>query len=311
MSGVMGIYVTKDDLISLEHQASSLSYQSNGIARKKRQGNLRSPILGRGGEFEKVRQYTLGDDIRNIDWNITAKERSPYVRVFSEETEKPVVVFVDQTESMFFATQKQLKSVVAARVASYVLWMASNKNRPVGAVIVGDTETISLCPKTSKRYLIELFTHIASYNQRLSAQLHAHVTKNLFEDELTKLSRTVSRDTQVVLVSDFLQMTEKGWYGLERLSCKSNVVAMPIYDGIVKELPVEGSFFARNSDTQGFLSFDSLMNRNDVEKRITGIQRMLSLKLKELGIPALMFSTYQSVDKQFADGVWTMGGVGV
>ncbi|WP_277442476.1 DUF58 domain-containing protein [Vibrio parahaemolyticus] len=311
MSGVVGIYVTKEDLISLEHQASSLSYQSNGIARKKRQGNLRSSLLGRGGEFEKVRQYTLGDDIRNIDWNITAKERTPYVRVFNEETEKPLVVFVDQTESMFFATQKQLKSVVAARLASYVLWMASNKKRPVGAVILGDTESIVLRPKTSKRYLVELFTHIASYNQRLSAQSHVHVTKNLFEDELTKLSQTVSRDTQVVIVSDFLQMTEKGWYGLEALSRKNSVVAMPIYDGVVKALPIEGSFFAKNSDTQGFLSFDSLLERNDVEERVTGIQRMLTHKLKELGIPALMFSTYQSVDEQFVDGAWTMGGIGV
>ncbi|MBT5031007.1 MAG: DUF58 domain-containing protein, partial [Proteobacteria bacterium] len=119
-----GIYVDLGLLLSSRGWARDLKLFARQAARAMLLGETRSKFRGRGMEFEEVRQYQPGDDIRNIDWRVSARTGGTYTKLFCEERERPVHIVVDQRNSMFFGSAQRFKSVLAAEVASALAWAA-------------------------------------------------------------------------------------------------------------------------------------------------------------------------------------------
>src|SRR5262245_4260629 len=117
-----GVYVTAADLAALEGQARQLVLRPRGPNHNLLAGRHASRVRGRGLDFEELRQYLPGDDVRSIDWKVTARSRKPFVRVYTEEKDRPAVLVVDQRINMFFGSARSLKSVTAAEAAALCAW---------------------------------------------------------------------------------------------------------------------------------------------------------------------------------------------
>src|SRR5215470_1661475 len=131
----IGVYVDLGDLISLEQRARKVSFLPRQPVRSLLSGRFASRLRGRGLNFEEIRDYRAGDDVRSIDWKVTARLRKPHVRVFNEERDRPALLVVDQRLTMFFGSRLMLKSVAAAQAAAIAAWRILGVGDRVGGVV--------------------------------------------------------------------------------------------------------------------------------------------------------------------------------
>jgi hypothetical protein len=136
----VSLYPRLDDLLELRHQAHTLGVPSHHLVNSTFAGLYASVFRGAGVNFEEVREYREGDDIRYMDWKVTARTNEPHLKVFREERERSVVLCVDRGPHMVFGTRGTFKSVQAARAAALIGWAASRLNDRVGGMAFGDPE---------------------------------------------------------------------------------------------------------------------------------------------------------------------------
>ncbi|MCP4933711.1 MAG: DUF58 domain-containing protein, partial [bacterium] len=126
-------------------------------------------MRGRGLNFEEIRHYLPGDDIRNIDWKVTARMRKPHSRVYTEERDRPGLLVVDQRINMFFGSQKAMKSVTAAEAAALGAWRMLGVGDRVGATVFNDQQIDEIRPHRSSKTVIRILENIVRQNHELSA----------------------------------------------------------------------------------------------------------------------------------------------
>ncbi|MFP4076828.1 MAG: DUF58 domain-containing protein, partial [Halochromatium sp.] len=134
----MSLYPRLDDLLELRHQAHALGVSSHHLVNSTFAGLYASVFRGAGVNFEEVREYREGDDIRYMDWKVTARVDAPHLKIFREERERSVVLCVDRGPHMSFGTRGTFKSVQAARAAALIGWAASRLQDRVGGIAFGD-----------------------------------------------------------------------------------------------------------------------------------------------------------------------------
>src|ERR1700760_2884822 len=158
------VYVDAAHLARLEMRARGLSYLAPAPGSSILAGRHTSRMRGRGLDFEELRGYLPGDDIRHLDWRVSLRTGRPHVRVFTEERDRPVLVVVDQRMSMFFGSTRAFKSVVAAEVAALAVWMGFAAGDRVGGVIFDDSTVTRVKPLRSRSRIKTLFGEIARMN---------------------------------------------------------------------------------------------------------------------------------------------------
>jgi uncharacterized protein (DUF58 family) len=144
------IYVTTEDLVRLQYKARGFSFLPRQPMHSLFSGRHASRLRGRGLNFEEIRQYLPGDDIRNIDWKVTARTRKAHARIFTEERERPVLLVVDQRINMFFGSSVAMKSVTAAEAAGLGAWRVVDVGDRVGALVFNDSEVVEISPHRSQ-----------------------------------------------------------------------------------------------------------------------------------------------------------------
>ena len=134
-----GVRLTIDELLALRREAMALDLSSNYRVSSTLAGGYRSKFRGRGMDFDEVRLYQPGDDIRNIDWRVTARTGKPHTKLFREERERPVFLLLDQSKHLFFGSRVAFKSVIAARAASLLIWASITAGSRIGGVLFDDS----------------------------------------------------------------------------------------------------------------------------------------------------------------------------
>ena len=134
-TALKGAYVSLNDLLSLRHRLSGHWGETSTQKTGNQSGIKLSKYNGRGIEFSEVRAYQIGDDIKSIDWRVTARKNKPHTKIFQEEREHPTIVAVDQTQSMFFGSGARLNSVAAAEFSSRIAWQRLYFGDRVGGVV--------------------------------------------------------------------------------------------------------------------------------------------------------------------------------
>ena len=165
-----GVYSNLDDLIRIQFKVRDLSLLPQQPVTSVLSGRYASRLRGRGLNFEELRRYQPGDDIRTMDWKVTARTRSPHVRVYTEEKDRAILLLVDQRINMFFGTRDRLKSVTAAELAAIGGWRALDVGDRVGALIFNDSESIEIVPQRSRQNVMQILGGIVRFNHQLSAQ---------------------------------------------------------------------------------------------------------------------------------------------
>lgn len=197
------IHVTLSHLRSLQGPARGLSFLPRQPSGSVLNGRHASRLRGRGLNFEEMRDYLPGDDIRSIDWKATARTGSPHVRVFTEERDRPALLVVDQRMSMFYGSVLNLKSVTAAEAAAIAAFRILEAGDRVGGIVFDDDERIEFVPKRSRRTTYALLEAIARLNGGLAADRPASVAAGSLNDILKRVTRIAHHDHLVIILSDF------------------------------------------------------------------------------------------------------------
>ena len=205
-----GAYTDIRELIRLRHGSKELDISNANKARNPLSGLLASNFRGRGIDFAEVRTYQPGDDVRTIDWRVTARTGEAHTKLFQEEKERPVLILVDQSQSMFFGSRLAFKSVIAAEVGALLAWTALDRGDRVGGVVFSEQGHREVRPRRSKHSVLRLLHEINDFNQRLSQQAPAASNQNYLVEALRNLRRVVKHGCAVFIVSDFSTLADNG-----------------------------------------------------------------------------------------------------
>ena len=202
-------------------------------------GEYHSVFKGRGMEFAEVREYQFGDDIRNIDWNVTARSDHPYVKVFDEERELTVMLMVDVSSSGNFGTTNQMKGEVAAELCAVLAFSAIKNNDKVGLMIFSDRIEKFIPPRKGKQHVLRVIREILYFKPEES--------RTNLSVALEYLSRVIKRKSIVFLISDFL--TEDYEKALQVANKKHDIIAIDIIDPREVEMPSVGLLELEDAET--------------------------------------------------------------
>lgn len=244
------VYASLNELIALRQQARGFSFLPNQPISSLLAGRKRSRLRGRGLDFEEMRHYRQGDDIRNIDWRVTNRTGKPHVRVYSEERDRPVVVVVDQRLPMFFGSVEKMKSVVACELAALSMWNVIKNGDRVGAVLFNDSEVIEFRPSRSRPAAMAAMAAMTGLNHQLSADTRQAANAACLRDALQKVERLVGHDYLVILISDFYGWDEEVLKSIKRIRQHNDLIAGLVYDPLEEQFTADTHFVVSDGDYQ-------------------------------------------------------------
>jgi uncharacterized protein (DUF58 family) len=212
-------------------------------------GDYQSPFKGRGMEFDESRLYQAGDDIRNIDWRVTARTGKTHTKLFREERERQVFVWVDLRASMFFATRGNYKAVIASRMASLLAWSAIHHGDRVGGVVFSDNSHHELKPQRGKSGALRLINHMVKHPTWENSNT---IVKDLTAGmrSLVRLRRLARPGSLIFMLSDFRNLDENMESQLILLSRHTDIVMVFIYDQLEQALPTAGLYRVSNGEEE-------------------------------------------------------------
>ncbi len=236
-------------LISLSAQGSRLSVPQRQVSAQQ-SGQRLSKLKGRGMEFDEVRPYMPGDDVRCLDWRVTARTGKAHTKLFREERERPILVSVDYRSTMFFATKGVFKSVQAARLAAMLAWMANRDGDRVGGQVFTDQILHDYKPQKGRHSVLRLLNDLAELStppwlsQASAAAKKGEVISESppLEHAYKRLARHARPGTMIFLISDFRDWDNATRLLVTRMARHSDVVMIFIHDLLESDLPVERRF---------------------------------------------------------------------
>ena len=250
-----GVYTDLGELVRLEHKASGFSFLPRQPVHSLLSGRHTSRMRGRGLNFEEIRRYLPGDDIRTMDWKITQRTGKAHVRVFTEERDRPAILVVDQRLSMFFGSQRAMKSVVAAELAALSAWRVFASGDRVGALVFNDTEMEEIRPHRSRSRVMQILGAVTRMNHALRVDAGISENPAMLNQALERAARQATHDHLVCLVSDFSGFDEDSKRLLTRIAAHNDVIAALLYDPIKLDLPDAGRLVVSDGELQ--LELDS------------------------------------------------------
>ncbi|NEI72342.1 DUF58 domain-containing protein [Rhizobium lusitanum] len=292
------IHVTTEGLVALESQARDLTFVQRARSHQQLAGRMQSALRGRGLIFEELRQYLPGDDIRSIDWRVTARTGGPVVRVYDEEKERPAIVIVDQRINMFFGSRRSMKSVTAAEAAMLCAWRTLGSGDRIGGFVIGDTGIAEIKPHRSRNAVVALADAIARQNALLCATYTEKASPARLDETLLQVANIAHHDHLLILITDFDGHGDRTRDLLLRLSSRNDVICLLIYDPFLLELPRSGDIVVSGGGLQAQLP----LGRNAVRSSIDTFARRRGRELRawqrDLGLPMLPVSSAEETAPQ-------------
>jgi uncharacterized protein (DUF58 family) len=293
-----GAYVSIEDLSALEVAARDFTFLPRQPVQSILAGRHGSRVRGRGLAFEELRPYLPGDDIRTMDWRATARMRKPFVRVYTEEKDRPSLLVVDQRINMFFGTRRAMKSVTAAEVAALCAWRLLGEGDRVGGWVFNDAELAQVRPARSRPAVTHLLETVVKQNQQLQADSAAKRAPQQLNGALEAVARVARHDHVIVVISDFDGHDDHTRDLLLNLSTHNDVIAVLVYDPFLFELPASGELVVSDGELQVELPFGSgHVRRNITEAADTRLKGLLQWQ-NEIGVPVLPISSAEETAPQ-------------
>jgi len=235
-----GLYASLDDLMAERHNVVYLR-QNKSLLPSDRAGNVKSAFKGRGIEMEEIREYVPGDDVRDIDWRVTARKNAPYTKIYSEERDREIYVLLDLSSTMLFGTRKELKSVTAAKIAAVLGWMAQENKDRFGGVIFDGAESLTFKPQNNRTHLQAFFKKIAQISKTI---LKKQENSGSLKSPIRLLTQLIKSRAAVFVISDFNQFGDDERRALAALSKKSTVFCINVFDFLELAAPKPGEYMA-------------------------------------------------------------------
>jgi uncharacterized protein (DUF58 family) len=296
----MALYPRLDDLLELRHQARTLGMASHHLVSSSFTGLYASVFRGTGLDFEEVREYREGDDVRNMDWKVTARTNSPHLKMFREERERSVVLCVDQGPHMNFGTRGTFKSIQAARSAALLGWAASSLNDRVGGLLFGDATTgpRHFRPTKDRRALWRLLKALTTPSEG------GEPTQDPLLGTLQQADKGTTTGSLIFVIADLNREVTTLESTLGRLCQRHTLVLVPVDDLADRELPDMGQ--ATFTDSEGNLveidTTDAKGRKIYREEWIHHRQELTGVA-NRFGIPLIPVETDQDVHSSLMRGM--------
>jgi uncharacterized protein (DUF58 family) len=281
----VGVHAQLERLLALRFPARQLDIRQRRRALTQLAGGQRSNFRGRGLEFEEVRGYQPGDDIRAIDWRVTARTGAAHTKLFHEERERPVLLLVDQRAAMRFGSRHCFKSVVAAELAALLAWSALADNERIGALLLHDDDHRELRPRNNRRAVLALLSALA--------EPAADSGGSLALAEALRAARRIARPgTSLFILSDFHDALEDAAREeLFQLTRHTEITALRIVDPLEQCLPPDGRYAVSDGRQRCELDTAGAALQARFAALLAAEQQALVEALQRLGIPLLEAST--------------------
>jgi uncharacterized protein (DUF58 family) len=291
-----GIYVDLGELIAIRHRVREAQLFSTPGRRSPLTGLHHAKLRGRGVDFDQVRAYLPGDDVRNIDWRVTARTQEPHTKLFHEERERPIYLLVEQSRQLFFGSGLMFKSVLAAQAASLIGWSALDHNDRIGGLVFGGAEHHEIRPRRRKQSLLQLLNRLALANRSLTIA-SAHVPDS-FALALRRSREVLRPGSLVAVLCDQRTLSDNSEQQLALLARHTDLLLLPICDPLDQALPDAGWLRFAGAHTE--LAIDThdrqLAQAYQVQaqKRQARWQRLA----QKLAVPLLALSTRDDLVEQ-------------
>lgn len=289
------IHVTTDHLNRFRHQAHGFSLMPRQNSKSALSGRHQSLIRGRGLNFEELRHYQEGDDVKNIDWRVTLRTGKPHIRAYSEEKERQTFVCVDQRASMFFSSHDKMKSVIAAELAALTMWRTLRDNDRIGAAIISDNNTEYFKASRSSSSIYRAIEALSAANQNLSADSIASGSENQLLECLENLNRMKVRSSVLIIISDFRGFNSDTFDALRFLQRSNDIILIQVSDPLERELHFHESMIVSDGKLQLQIDHQHVNNhktatrhfKDEFNKRQTDLKRATGAQT----IPLVSIST--------------------
>ncbi len=276
-------------LIALSGAAKSLKSPPTYI-KAARAGQRLSQFKGRGMEFDEARPYQPGDDIRSIDWKVTARTQKTHTKVFRQERERPVHVWVDNRNAMQFGTKTCFKSVLAAQVAALLAWNAIAQSDRVGGMVFSEHQHQEFRPKMGRSSVLQLI-HLLS-----EAPKDAVIDNSVdaFDHAFYRLRQTAKPGSLIYLISDFNDFGDKQQAQLAQLTRHNDIALIHIYDVIEQALPPSGTYHLHSLAKKLCIQTKNEKIRTQYEQSFMDKQERLKQLCQKHRMRFLSLATHQS-----------------
>lgn len=248
-----------------------IEIKTRGLSRQIFSGEYHSAFKGRGMAFSEVREYTPGDDVRTIDWNVTARFNTPYVKVFEEERELSVVLLVDVSASGFFGTQKQYKKDLITELCAVVAFSASTNNDKIGVIFFSDKIEKFIPPKKGKSHVLRIIRELIDFK--------AESKGTNVELALKYLTNVIKKRSTVFLISDFYS-TANYSEALKIANKKHDVIALKVNDKAEMEIPKVGLIKLKDNESGKIIWADTSSSAFQKQFKINLLKREDEVKEK-------------------------------
>jgi uncharacterized protein (DUF58 family) len=233
-----GIRVSLQELIEIRHRVREVQLFSGPGQRSPLVGLHHSKLRGRGVDFDQVRVYQAGDDVRSIDWRVTARTQEPHTKLFHEERERPVFILVEQSRQLFFGSGLMFKSVLAAQAAALIGWATLEHNDRIGGLVYGDHEHYEIKPRRSKQSLLQLLNRLVHVNHSLSTE--ARPEPDALNLALRRAREVLRPGSLAIVLCDERALTDAAEQQLSLLARHCDLLLLPVSDPLDHALPAAG-----------------------------------------------------------------------
>ncbi|MDY5859245.1 MAG: DUF58 domain-containing protein [Porphyromonas sp.] len=218
-----------------------IEVKARGLSEQVFAGQYHSAFRGRGMAFSEVRNYQVGDDVRDIDWNVTARYANPFVKVFEEERELTIMLLIDLTGSTLYGTQTTTVRELMAEVAATLAFSAMQNNDKIGAVFFSDQVELYIPPRSGRKHILHIIRELLGFEPR-SQRTDLNIP-------LSYLMKTIKKRCTAFLISDFLQDGASYQRNMMLASRKHDLIAMRAYDPSEAELPDMGLSYLQDAES--------------------------------------------------------------
>lgn len=282
-------------LINLAKAAAGLKLQHPTI-KSMQNGGYISHFKGRGMEFDEARLYQPGDDIRRIDWKVTARSGSPHTKIFREERERPVFIAVDYRPTMQFATRGVFKHVQAAKLAALIAWAAEQQGDRIGGQVFSLHQCKELKPQNGKQSVLRFLNMLTEgaadrvLNSDVVATASSGVALTL-EQVLTRLIQHTRPGNRIYIISDFRGMNAKAEQHLIRLARHCEVVLVMVYDPLESQLPTKGRYRFTDGERDKIIDGSDSQRLLQYQQRFAEQHRKLQQLAQKMGLALIDCTT--------------------
>lgn len=279
------------NMVKMRYAAKQLTGFPNIIARQMLAGGHKSRFRGRGMDFDEVRIYQPGDDVRNIDWRVTARTLEPHTKVFREERERPILIITDLRSAMFFGSQR-LKSITTCEASAALAWAGLAANDRVGGLIFGQQEQVEIKSRRSHHTVLEFIHQLQDYSAHL---LNPKPDRYSLSAMLEESRRFALPGTTLFAVSDFHDLDQECERHLFELGRHCDLNFCHIYDDIETHLPPPGLYGVSDGNRQVLLDARNQKLRHRFEQAFIERSQKLKKLSEQLSAGLLSFGNHDNV----------------